>query len=188
MRWIAVLFLPAVLLLAAACGGDEADERNGEVPTATVEAGAANTVEPLEATDIPPPPEPSDTPPPPPEPTDTPIPPAATDTPIPPEPTEPPLTNRRNCEAIRGTDYLSAEERDWFLANCQPPTQPPPPQQPPPAQACHPSYEGACLDPNASDYDCAGGTGNGPLYTGRVRVVGPDVFDLDRDGDGIGCE
>ena len=53
---------------------------------------------------------------------------------------------------------------------------------------CHPSYEGACLDPNASDYDCRGGSGDGPLYTGRVRVVGPDVFGLDRDGNGIGCE
>lgn len=53
---------------------------------------------------------------------------------------------------------------------------------------CHPSYSGVCLNPNASDYDCAGGSGNGPYYTGKVRVVGPDVFGLDRDGDGWGCE
>jgi uncharacterized membrane protein len=53
---------------------------------------------------------------------------------------------------------------------------------------CHPSYKGACLKKNAGDYDCAGGSGNGPNYVGRVRVVGPDVFDLDRDGDGIGCD
>jgi hypothetical protein len=53
---------------------------------------------------------------------------------------------------------------------------------------CHPSYKGACLDPNASDYDCAGGSGNGPKYTGPVQVVGPDDFDLDRDGDGYACE
>lgn len=52
---------------------------------------------------------------------------------------------------------------------------------------CHPSYSG-CLKANASDYDCAGGSGNGPYYTGTVRVIGPDVFDLDRDNDGIGCE
>lgn len=67
---------------------------------------------------------------------------------------------------------------------------PPEPTEPPPEPQtnCHPSYQGACLDPNASDYDCAGGSGNGPLYTGTVRVVGPDVFDLDRDRDGIGCE
>jgi hypothetical protein len=53
---------------------------------------------------------------------------------------------------------------------------------------CHPSYKGACLDPKASDYDCIGGSGNGPKYTGRVRVVGPDVFRLDADHDGWGCE
>ncbi len=53
---------------------------------------------------------------------------------------------------------------------------------------CHPSYKGACLDPNASDYDCVGGSGNGPKYTGKVRVVGPDVFRLDADHDGWGCE
>lgn len=52
---------------------------------------------------------------------------------------------------------------------------------------CHPSYSG-CLNPNASDYDCIGGTGNGPYYTGRVQVIGPDVFGLDRDHDGWGCD
>jgi beta-lactam-binding protein with PASTA domain len=59
---------------------------------------------------------------------------------------------------------------------------------PPPAKNCHPSYEGACLLPNASDYDCTGGSGNGPYYTGFVYVVGPDVFGLDADNDGLGCE
>jgi hypothetical protein len=58
----------------------------------------------------------------------------------------------------------------------------------PAKKKCHPSYTGACLDPKASDYDCLGGSGNGPKYTGRVRVVGPDVFRLDADGDGWGCE
>jgi hypothetical protein len=57
----------------------------------------------------------------------------------------------------------------------------------PPGAGCHPSYSG-CLDANASDYDCAGGSGNGPRYTGRVRVIGPDVFRLDDDKDGWGCE
>lgn len=51
---------------------------------------------------------------------------------------------------------------------------------------CHPSYT-PCV-PNASDVDCLGGSGNGPEYTGRVTVIGPDVYDLDRDGNGIGCE
>jgi len=52
---------------------------------------------------------------------------------------------------------------------------------------CHPSYSG-CLKPNASDYDCAGGSGNGPYYTGLVQVYGYDEYDLDRDNDGWGCE
>lgn len=68
--------------------------------------------------------------------------------------------NRENCDEIRGSEYLSDEERDWFLANCEseddggttvvsrppgsgpaqppqggsspPPPPPPPPTQPPP--------------------------------------------------------
>jgi micrococcal nuclease len=57
-----------------------------------------------------------------------------------------------------------------------------------PAQ-CHPSYVGACLKIGAGDYDCAGGSGNGPNYVkGPIQVVGYDEFDLDRDGDGIACE
>ena len=72
----------------------------------------------------------------------------------------------------------------------QPPATQPPATQPPatdPPQQCHPNYSG-CLDPNSSDYDCAGGSGNGPDYTGPVEVHGSDPFDLDRDGDGLGCE
>jgi hypothetical protein len=61
-------------------------------------------------------------------------------------------------------------------------------QQAQQAQDCHPSYQGACLDPNASDYDCEGGSGDGPEYTGPVQVVGPDDYDLDSDGDGSACE
>ena len=43
--------------------------------------------------------------------------------------------------------------------------------------------------PVAADVDCAGGSGNGPAYvSGPVTVVGSDVYDLDRDGDGIACD
>ncbi|MET7770258.1 hypothetical protein [Nocardia sp. NPDC005366] len=55
-----------------------------------------------------------------------------------------------------------------------------------PQSGCHPSYT-PCV-PYASDVDCEGGGGNGPAYTGRVQVIGPDVYGLDRDGNGIGCE
>ena len=57
-----------------------------------------------------------------------------------------------------------------------------------PAGNCDPNYSGGCV-PVASDVDCAGGSGNGPAYVeGPVDVVGTDVYDLDRDNDGIGCE
>jgi hypothetical protein len=51
---------------------------------------------------------------------------------------------------------------------------------------CTPGYS-PCLAP-ASDYDCRGGSGNGPKYTGPVRVTGSDPYDLDRDRDGKACE
>jgi len=51
---------------------------------------------------------------------------------------------------------------------------------------CTPGYS-PCLPP-ASDYDCSGGTGDGPKYTGRVTVTGSDPYGLDADGDGVGCE
>jgi resuscitation-promoting factor RpfB len=55
-------------------------------------------------------------------------------------------------------------------------------------QQCDPNYSGACV-PIASDVDCAGGSGNGPAYVqGPVQVVGTDIYGLDSDGDGIGCE
>ena len=56
------------------------------------------------------------------------------------------------------------------------------------ASSCHPSYTGQCVPVGVSDVDCLGGTGDGPYYTGRVTVVGPDVYRLDHDSDGIGCE
>jgi hypothetical protein len=52
---------------------------------------------------------------------------------------------------------------------------------------CDPNYD-PCV-PIASDVDCAGGRGNGPEYVrGPVRVIGRDIYGLDRDNDGIGCE
>ncbi|MEX0616649.1 MAG: G5 domain-containing protein [Candidatus Woykebacteria bacterium] len=52
---------------------------------------------------------------------------------------------------------------------------------------CDPNYSG-CV-PIASDVDCAGGSGNGPAYvSGPVQVIGYDIYDLDRDGDGTACE
>lgn len=58
----------------------------------------------------------------------------------------------------------------------------------PEESGCDPNYSGACLNPAESDYDCAGGSGNGPGYTGTVEVIGEDHYGLDADGDGVGCE
>ncbi|WDZ86966.1 G5 domain-containing protein [Micromonospora cathayae] len=56
-----------------------------------------------------------------------------------------------------------------------------------PARRCDPNYSG-CV-PIASDVDCAGGSGNGPAYlSGVVEVIGDDIYDLDRDNDGLACE
>lgn len=60
-------------------------------------------------------------------------------------------------------------------------------EEEPAGSNCTPGYD-PCLPP-ASDYDCAGGSGNGPKYVeGPVRVTGSDPYRLDADHDGIGCE
>lgn len=52
---------------------------------------------------------------------------------------------------------------------------------------CHPNYAGGCV-PIASDVDCAG-SGDGPGFVaGAVRVVGRDIYRLDGDGNGYGCD
>ncbi|MBB3040769.1 G5 domain-containing protein [Nocardioides soli] len=59
--------------------------------------------------------------------------------------------------------------------------------QPQPGGRCDPNYSG-CV-PIASDVDCAGGSGDGPAYVrGPVRVIGSDIYGLDADGDGWGCD
>lgn len=52
---------------------------------------------------------------------------------------------------------------------------------------CDPNY-GPCV-PQASDVDCAGGSGDGPEYvSGPIPVTGSDVYGLDSDSDGVACE
>jgi hypothetical protein len=56
-----------------------------------------------------------------------------------------------------------------------------------PPERCDPNYR-PCV-PIASDVDCLGSRGNGPAYIlGPVMVVGVDIYYLDYDRDGIGCE
>jgi hypothetical protein len=52
---------------------------------------------------------------------------------------------------------------------------------------CDPNYD-PCV-PVDSDVDCEGGGGDGPSYVrGPVRVIRRDIYRLDHDHDGIGCE
>jgi FlgD Ig-like domain len=77
---------------------------------------------------------------------------------------------------------------------------PPPPLQPtcavitdangnpePCTGGCTPGYT-PCIPPGP-DVDCADGSGNGPRYVqGPITVTGPDIYGLDRDGNGVGCQ
>ena len=105
----------------------------------------------------------------------------------------------------REATYVAADEVSPTFA-CPPPPTPAPapapvapvaPSPPPPpitaapappnaGDGCDPNYSG-CV-PIDSDVDCAGGSGNGPSYTGHVRVIGTDIYDLDGNGDGEACE
>lgn len=101
--------------------------------------------------------------------------------------TEAPTTTAAPTTTVPPTTTTTAPPPSTTL----PPPPPPAPRTSPPAtqapsRDCHPSYD-PCV-PYASDVDCAGGSGDGPAYTGPVRVIGPDEYDLDRDGDGYGCE
>lgn len=69
----------------------------------------------------------------------------------------------------------------------------PVPPPPPPSPRCHPSYPDVCIPIGSADYDCAGGSGDGPNYIrGPIRVLwnvpNPDPYGLDRNRDGVGCE
>ena len=105
------------------------------------------------------------------------------------------LRSRSVGGGARRYDARCENSLDWSfraqvtVAKAQPRPRPRPRPRPTPApDRCDPNYSGACLRPNASDYDCRGGSGDGPLYAGRVKVVGDDHYELDRDGDGVACE
>lgn len=101
-------------------------------------------------------------------------------------------------ERVVVSDVVSTPPVDRVVANGTY-VAPPPPPPPPPAPAapapiagsaggCDPNYADACV-PIDSDVDCAGGSGNGPSYfDGVARIVGKDIYELDRDGDGFACE
>lgn len=82
-------------------------------------------------------------------------------------------------DLVSGVITKSAVDRVIHVGTYVPPPKPKP--------SCDPNYSG-CV-PIASDVDCADGNGNGPAYvSGPVRVIGTDIYRLDGDGDGWGCE
>jgi beta-lactamase superfamily II metal-dependent hydrolase len=98
---------------------------------------------------------------------------------------------------LNGTVVLSSDCNTYSISTtgATPPPQPTPssrglPPPPDPAASCDPCYPDVCIPVGAADYDCAGGSGNGPNYIqGPVRVVcHPDPHGLDGNSDGWGCE
>lgn len=86
------------------------------------------------------------------------------------------------------SDVITAEPVAEVVARGTYVAPPPPPPPPPANNGCDPNYADACV-PIASDVDCAWGSGDGPAYfDGVARVVGRDIYGLDRDGDGWACE
>lgn len=138
----------------------------------------------------------------------------ATARPVPPLGLQPPaqlppaqpltLPDRTSCVEIRGTDYRSEAERQWFIRNCSATPLPPPPSNPPPTNPqppvsqptarppaaqptarpanCHPSYPTVCIAYPLPDLDCP------QIPFKRFQVVGSDPHRFDSDRDGIGCE
>ncbi|MDP9341414.1 MAG: excalibur domain-containing protein [Actinomycetota bacterium] len=56
---------------------------------------------------------------------------------------------------------------------------------------CTKGYSPCLRNLHGADYDCYGGSGNGPYYTKSgvaYRVTGSDPYDLDSNNNGQGCE
>jgi hypothetical protein len=93
--------------------------------------------------------------------------------------TSPPTTRRPTPTTHRPTS----------TTRHRPPTTRKAPQTTHAPSNCDPAYPDACLHDGIGDYDCAGGSGNGPNYVdGPITVRAPDPFGLDSDNDGVGCE
>ena len=105
-------------------------------------------------------------------------------------------------QQFRATWTLAPRDRSWVAvrvkarkvsggtvrfdrSQCGRRSTPSPPSRPSPPTNCQ-GYS-PCIRPGP-DVDCAGGDGDGPRYTGPVRVTGSDPYDLDGDGDGFACE
>ena len=116
--------------------------------------------------------------------------PAVTTSPTTPTPATPRPESRTSCDQESDSRASSAAVLKPPVAAPKPPVAAKPAPKPPvaaPRPACDPNYSG-CV-PIASDVDCEGGGGNGPAYVrGPIRVVGKDIYDLDRQGNRDACQ
>jgi endonuclease YncB( thermonuclease family) len=78
----------------------------------------------------------------------------------------------RRLDAYRGAEDASRSAGRGLWGSCG--------REEEPARSCHPSYT-PCVPDVSHDLDCAD-------IGFTVRVVGPDEYRLDGDGDGYGCE
>ena len=109
-----------------------------------------------------------------------------------PTPKPSPATPTPSQEPTATTTPAPTQEPQPTPQPTAPPTPKPTPEPTPapaPITSCDPSYPSVCIPVGAADYDCAGGSGNGPNYiAGPLTVLPPDPHGLDSDGDGVGCE
>ncbi|MFB9387545.1 hypothetical protein ACFFTK_30755 [Pseudonocardia petroleophila] len=168
--WVGAGVLTALVVIGSSIGGS----RDGEVPTVAAAAPSTTTQSAAPTTTR------ATTP----APTTAPVVVEEADAPVvrPAEVTRAPQT-RAPAPAPRTTTRAPEPVRP-----APEPVRPAPEPEPEPqGGGCDPNYSG-CV-PIASDVDCAGGSGNGPAYvSGPVRVTGSDIYGLDADDDGVGCE
>lgn len=105
------------------------------------------------------------------------------------------LENRLHTEVCAGAIKLRAAQVEivhWMRYAT--PTSAPSPDgsgsgpvvKPEPGGHCVSGYS-PCISPGP-DVDCQGGSGDGPRYVqGPIRVSGRDPYQLDSDGNGVGC-
>jgi len=122
----------------------------------------------------------------------------ATATAQPPATPPTPLPDRTDCAEIKGTDYHSSTEREWYLANCVPtpvapeaqapspsplspsPLSPPPsPPLPPPAPTAAPTPNLAPISLTFTSTRPPGSFTGSPFPTAKVYFFIVSGFDLD---------
>jgi micrococcal nuclease len=88
--------------------------------------------------------------------------------------------NQRNEAALLRAQLSAAREHRGLWAGC--PAVQHVSRESSSGQLCDPSYPGACIAPFPPDLDC------NEIPLANFLIVGPDLHDLDGDGDGLGCE